>query len=326
MTYIDVLEGVADIPEETAFDILETERTFSCAESNGVLCGRLLWCRQFQVCTLDYRRTLDLYRKGYVLNPPTPWDPVAISAHANTLEVARFLQENLEHDGLDRKGSAFDSFVHYSEWNADTAFWYPGYNVFVYGQRESEGFYYASSISIVAHEIFHGVTHFTAELKSEGQTGALNESYSDIFGILFANLHQPDIHQWHWEIGIPDINGKGSFPFRDLSNPPRFGQPEHMRNYVNTVEDQGGVHINNGIHNKAAFNLLTSQNSQGEYLFSADSAALLFYLALYQLRPQSDFSDSRLALTLSANNCFSEERSQLVVNAINHAFDAVGIR
>jgi Zn-dependent metalloprotease len=316
-----------DVPLETALDVLNIERKFSCTQENGASSGKLLWCRTYDVGTHDYRRTYDFLLKEYVRNPPNPWDAVGVSAHANTLEVVEFLQKELEHNGLDNQGKAYNSVVHYLGEYSDNAFWYPRYNIFVYGQRESAGFYYASGISIVAHEIFHGVTHFTAGLGSKNQSGALNESYSDIFGILFANLHKLDIEQWNWEIGIPETNYRRGFPIRDLSNPSRFGQPEHMNDYVETDEDQGGVHFNNGIHNKAAFNLLTSKDAQGRYLFDANSAALLFYLALCRLRPTSDFSESRLALTFEVSNCFQEENVyRFAINAINLAFDAVGIK
>jgi Zn-dependent metalloprotease len=323
-----------DVPAENALDALGIQRVFSCVENNsrsdGTPASRLLWCRQFNVCTHDYRLTYNFSQKQHVQNPPDPWDQVGVSAHANTLEVAKFLLDELEHDGIDDEGLEFASFVHYS---IDNAFWHPTHKIFVYGQHGSSGngnneaIYYAAGISVVAHEIFHGVTHFTAGLGSQGQSGALNESYSDIFGVLLQNRERENISEWDWRIGVPATTGKPGFPLRDLSHPPRYKQPDHMEDYVLTEEDQGGVHINNGIHNKAAYNLLTSQDSQGNYLFDVSSASLLFYLALRRLRPSSDFVESRLALTFEASNCFQEEKQYgAVIAAINYAFDSVGIQ
>jgi Zn-dependent metalloprotease len=327
----------SNVPSEFALDALGISREFACLEDSSRLDGtnssRLLRCRDLEVCTHDYRMTGRFSPRELVRNPPHPWDKVGISAHANTLEVARFLRDELEHHGVNGEGLEYASFVHYFGKYADNAFWFPGHNIFVYGQHErindgsTENIYYAAGMSIVAHEIFHGVTHFTAGLESENQPGALNESYSDIFGILLGNRQQVNIEDWTWEIGIPQVAGRVGFPIRDLCNPSKFGQPDHMRDYVTTQEDQGGIHINNGIHNKAAYNLLTSRDSQGKYLFNVSSAGLLFYLALRRLRPHSDFAESRLALTFEVSNCFQDDSEyRTVIAAVNSAFDSVGIQ
>jgi Zn-dependent metalloprotease len=336
---VDFPGEYSDFPSEIALDALGYEREFSCSSdnSNVGLLSKLMWCQNFRVCTHDYRMVTDeqlWLPKQHITNPPTPWDEVGVSAHANTLEVARFLQNELEHDGLDDNGLSYSSFVHYSGEYSNNAFWFPGHNIFVYGQFEQrnnesleEVYYYSAGISIVAHEIFHGVTYFTSHLGSSYEQGALNESYSDIFGVLLTNREKLSIDDWEWEIGIPGGVGSESFPIRDLSNPSRFDQPEHMENYMTTPNDQGGVHINNGIHNKAAFNLLTSRDSENNYLFDVNSAGLLFYLALRSLRHYSTFLDSRVALTLVASNCFQDDgKYRTVIAAINKAFDDVGIQ
>jgi Zn-dependent metalloprotease len=307
---------------ESANDALGIEREFSCLGDNS---NQILCCRDLNVNTHDYRKSNSnrFSPKLHVHNPPSPWDAVGVSAHANTLEVAKVLRDELERNGIDGNGHAYDSFVHYSDNNA---FWNPTHKVFVYGQNEN--FYYAAGISVVAHEIFHGVTHFTAQLECQGEPGALNESYSDIFGVLFNNRLNEDISHWDWEIGVPEVAGNMGFPIRDLSNPPRFNQPETMENYVNTDEDQGGVHINNGIHNKAAYNLLTSIDpTDNQYLFDFNSASLLFYLALQKLGAYSDFITSRIMLGQAAAICFRDgDKFNAVVAAIENAFDSVGIQ
>jgi len=342
---VDLHIEYTDLPNETALDALGVEREFSCSQdnSNGETSSKLMWCRHFKVCTHDYQNVTDnflLLPKQPIKNPPNPWDLVEVSAHANTLEVARFLQNELEHDGLDDKGMSYSSFVNYSGEDSDNAFWFPGHNVFVYGQCErsnngsSERAYYAAGMSVVAHEIFHGVTYFVtkgdrdgAPLGSCDEQGALNESYSDIFGVLLTNREKSSIDDWNWEIGIPGGVSSAGFPIRDLSEPRKFGQPEHMRDYEITLDDQGGVHINNGIHNKAAYYLLISKDSEGNYLFDVTSAGFLFYLALRSLRYYSRFLDSRVALTVVASNCFKDEsRYRAVIAAINNAFDRVGIQ
>ena len=141
----------------------------------------------------------------------------------------------------------------------------------------------SANIDVVAHEIFHGVTDHTSRLEYAFQPGALNESYSDIFGTIIANQGNADPRTWDWRLGEGLL--PGDEPFRDLSDPPRFGQPDHMDDFKvlpnNQQGDWGGVHINSGIHNKAAYNLLTAENGDGSCLTPPRCAAV-FYLALTQ--------------------------------------------
>jgi Zn-dependent metalloprotease len=172
----------------------------------------------------------------------------------------------------------------------------------------------------------HGLTEHTARLEYQYQSGALNESYSDIFGIIIANAHQPDVDKWDWEMG-EELDDSG-VPLRDLSNPARCGQPAHMDDFRVTTSDNGGVHTNSGIHNKAAFNLITAKDN-GKHLFTPREAAALFYLALTQrLAPTSGFSASRQAVELSAKTLFRNDPQSVrdkKLAAVAAAFEAVGI-
>ena len=204
----------------------------------------------------------------------------------------------------------------------------------VYGQvlRDGELLSLAANIDVVAHEIFHGVTDHTSRLEYAFQPGALNESYSDIFGTIIANLGNDDPRTWDWLLGERLL--PGDKPFRDLSDPPRFGQPDHMDDFKvlpDTQEgDWGGVHINSGIHNKAAFNLLTAENGDGELardprrggrrvLPGADPAAVP-HVAVHRQPPSGDHQ-CPYALPEAAGRRSSDRRSR----AIEAAFDAVGI-
>lgn len=319
----------------TATDVLGDKRTISYREA--IIDGnpaKLMQCDDFNVCTYDFRIGTDEKNRwlprNCVMSPPFPWDKVGVSAHANTLEVVKFLRDELEHDGLDDEGMMYSSFVHYNGKYSDYgAFYFPPHNIFAYSHENADGqdFYYASGISIVAHEIFHGITKHVCGLGSEFESGALNESYSDIFGIILANRGETNIERWNWEIGIP-AGVNDSFPIRDLSDPGRFLQPSHKNDYEEKEiwDDQGGVHTNNGIHNKAAYNLLISRDSKGKYLFDANSAGYLFYSALRKFSPRSKFIDSKRNLITEATKCFSNVNKHIaVIDAINNAFNAVGI-
>jgi Zn-dependent metalloprotease len=212
------------------------------------------------------------------------------------------------------------------------AFWSPDVRQMVYGQAiTGTGLRSLSvNIDIVAHEMFHGVTDSTSRLEYARQPGALNESYSDIFGIIVSNLGRPDPRRWDWELGEGLL--AGGKPFRDLADPERFGQPAHMDDFKvlpNTrAGDWGGVHVNSGIHNKAARNMLVATSSR-RLVFTPAEVAAVFYLALTQhLSRTSQFTDSRRAVLNSARSLFRREPARtrnLKVRAIERAFTAVGI-
>ena len=270
---------------------------------------------------------------GYVQNPPEPWDAGGVSAHANSTEVVNFLKTVLLRDGLDGNGGKIVSSVNClragqsagREWR--NAARIPGQ--MIYGQRMVNGQLrsYAVALDVVAHELLHGLTDHTARLEYRFQSGALNESYSNIFGIIVSNLHIPNIADWSWEMG-EELDGTG-VPIRDMRDPTRFGQPAHMDNYRNLpfATDSGGVHINSGIHNRAAFNILTAASATGERLFTAVEVARLFYVTLVNhLSRTSEFVDSRKGAILATRSLFrDDERRDEKVEAIQKAFDAVGI-
>jgi len=213
------------------------------------------------------------------------------------------------------------------------AFWSPDIKQMVYGQVLVGGELRSLSINVdvVAHEIFHGVTDSTARLEYQFQSGALNESYSDIFGTIVANHGTDDPRQWDWKLGERLL--EGDRPFRDLSDPTLFGQPAHMDDYQDLPNTQagdwGGVHVNSGIHNKAAFLVLTSEDDAGDLVMTPSEGAAVFYLALSQrLSQTSQFSDSRNAAVSSARTLFRalpEDERERKVAAIEAAFSGVGI-
>jgi Zn-dependent metalloprotease len=185
------------------------------------------------------------------------------------------------------------------------------------------------SKDIVAHELTHGITDYTARLEYLGESGALNESYSDIFGVLVANIGQPDVKKWN------SLIGEGLFgpntALRDMKKPENFDQPSHMDKYKKLPKtengDWGGVHTNSGIHNKAAYNMLTAKDNLGRYLLKPRDVAALFYLALTQnLSRTSRFGDSRRGVELAARSLFANKSNkQARFKAVAKAFDKVGI-
>jgi Zn-dependent metalloprotease len=173
-----------------------------------------------------------------------------------------FFSTIFSRNSIDGRGMRLNSSVHYGR-HFDNAFW--NGKQMVYGDGDGKVFTrFTSAIDVIGHELTHGVTQFTAGLGYTEQTGALNEHVSDAFGIM---VKQYDLGitagESDWIIGAglfaPGVQGKG---IRSMAAPgtayddPILGrdpQPAHMRDYVQTADDNGGVHINSGIPNHAFY-------------------------------------------------------------------------
>jgi Zn-dependent metalloprotease len=165
-------------------------------------------------------------------------------------------------DSIDNSGMRLDSTVHYKK-DYDNAFW--NGEQMVYGDGDGELFNrFTIAIDVIGHELTHGVTQFEAKLVYSQQPGALNESMSDVFGSLVKqySLNQT-ADQADWLIGAGLLAaGVNGVALRSMKAPgtayddPVLGkdpQPGHMNDYVNTSSDNGGVHINSGIPNRAFY-------------------------------------------------------------------------
>jgi Zn-dependent metalloprotease len=273
-------------------------------------------------------------------NPPNPWAMEAVGAHANTADVARFLRRVLKRNNIDNRGGEMVSSVncwdrdestdHAREWR--NAYW--NEKQMVYGQvRFPDGSFYsiANMLDIVGHEMFHGVTDHTARLEYVTQPGAMNESYSDIFGTIIANYGRP-IGRWEWDIGA-NFEGKGTV-LRSMQDPTRHRQPKLMRNFrratppYTIANDYGEVHDNSGIHNYAAYRVMTAK-SGGNYLFKPSELAALFYIALTQhLSRTSLFTDGRRAAVQAARSLFRNNSAAVrdkKIKAVEAGYTAAGI-
>ncbi|MGH7411733.1 MAG: M4 family metallopeptidase, partial [Candidatus Methylomirabilis sp.] len=165
-------------------------------------------------------------------------------------------------NSIDERGMRLDSTVHYGR-NYDNAFW--NGRQMVYGDGDGELFNrFTIAIDVIGHEMTHGVTQYEAGLEYQDQSGALNESFSDVFGSLVKqHKRRQTAKDADWLIGkglfAPGVKGKG---LRSMKEPGtaydddilgKDPQPGHMRDYIRTREDNGGVHINSGIPNKAFY-------------------------------------------------------------------------
>ncbi|MFL8939220.1 M4 family metallopeptidase [Rossellomorea oryzaecorticis] len=230
-----------------------------------------------------------------------------VDAHAYAGKVYDYYKNTHNRNSFDNNGATIRSTVHYGS-NYNNAFW--NGSQMVYGDGDGSTFTSLSgALDVVAHELTHAVTERTAGLQYQYQSGALNESFSDVFGYFLDSgdyLMGEDVY-------TPGVSGDA---LRSLSNPPQYGQPAHMNDYINTSSDNGGVHTNSGIPNKAAYNTIQS--------IGKAKAEKIYYRALtVYLTPTSNFSYARAALLQSAADLYGSGSS--TYNSVKAAWDAVGV-
>ncbi len=254
-------------------------------------------------------------------------DKAAVSAHSYAEVVYDFYKNLFNRNSLDNKGMSIDSVIHYGS-RYNNAFW-NGYKM-IYG--DGDGSYFTSlsgDLDVVAHEMTHGVTSKTSNLNYENQPGALNESMSDVLGVLVQTYDKYNVSnggQWtfnsaDWVVGdeiyTPGIAGDA---LRSLANPTLYDQPAHMNNYKNLPNtesgDWGGVHTNSGIPNKAAY--LLAQN------IGCEKTARIYYRALtVYFNSTTNFSQARLGLIQAAKDLYGTNSTE--AQAVSNAFSSVGI-
>ena len=232
-----------------------------------------------------------------------------------------FFWKVLGRDSIDNKGFALIGSVHYGQ-DYENAFWNGAQMVF--GDGDGEIFErFTRSLDVIGHELTHGVIESEAGLVYASQSGALNESVSDVFGVLIKqHVLGQTADQADWLIGAdlltPRIKGVG---LRSMAHPgtayddPLLGkdpQPDHMRKFVITQEDNGGVHINSGIPNRAFY--LAAKAFGG---FSWEKAGRVWYDTLcdQRLNSEASFTDFA-ALTIEvARQRYGTDEAEVVQQA-----------
>src|SRR5262245_32064004 len=227
---------------------------------------------------------------------PSSADVEVVEAYDGSGTTFDFFAKAFSRLSIDGRGMRIDSSVHYG-WRFDNAMW--NGRQMVYGDGDGVLFNrFTASLDVMAHELTHGVTQFTAALGYAGQNGALNEHISDAFGIMakqFALGQTARESDWLIGAGLftSRVHGRA---VRSMAAPgtayddPTLGrdpQPAHMRHYVETDEDNGGVHINSGIPNHAFYRAAMALGGR-----TWDVLGDIWYAALTErLTPDADFRD-----------------------------------
>ncbi|MCW2777321.1 MAG: nprV [Frankiales bacterium] len=253
--------------------------------------------------------------------PPTG-DPAADEAYDGLGATYRFYWEVLARDSIDDRGLPLAGLVHYGT-DYDNAFW-DGEGHMVFGDGDGHTFTrFTASLDVIGHELTHGVTQDEAGLTYSGQSGALNESLSDEFGVLVAQYAKGQTaEQADWLIGA-DVVGPDLAPaLRSLKAPGTANrydrQPADMDAYVTTTTDNGGVHTNSGIPNHAFYVAATTLGGP-----AWERAGRVWYDALRDpaLRPGSGFRAFARATVRQAQARFGTGSAE--EQAVQAGWDAV---
>ncbi len=229
---------------------------------------------------------------------------------------------------LDNNGLKLISSVHYQQ-NYDNAFW-DGQQM-VYGDGDGQLFNrFTISVDVIGHELTHGVTQYMANLNYNQQSGALNESFSDVFGSLVKQrtLNQTaDAADWLIGEGLftSKVNGVALRSMKapgTAYNDPVLGkdpQPGTMSGYVNTTDDNGGVHINSGIPNHAFY---LAAAAIGGYAW--EKAGRIWYVAgRDKFTSNTDFQGAADLTSQAAGEIYGQNSAEQ--QAVQNAWAQVGI-
>ena len=231
-------------------------------------------------------------------------------------------------NSIDDSGMRLDSTVHFRR-NFNNAFW--NGQQMVYGDGDGQIFNrFTKSIDVIGHELTHGVTQFTAGLEYQDQSGALNEHMSDVFGSLLKQYSKRQTAKGaDWLIGEGLFaSGIHGVALRSMKAPgtayddPLIGkdpQPDHMSKFVKTTSDNGGVHINSGIPNKAFCDLAISLGGN-----AWTKAGRIWYVTLTEkVKPLTQFQEFARMTFDAARSLFNADGTEQVVKT---AWAGVGVK
>ncbi len=272
------------------------------------------------IITWDHENNIREGNLGPVSSGNNQWSRTSLSAHANASECYDYFEQVHQHVSIDNRGRDINSFINVPDEEnqpMDNAYW-NGYGIY-YGNGDRAFSALAGALDVAAHEITHGIISSTANLVYQNEPGALNESFADVFGVL--------VERENFQIGEDVVNTNifTSGALRNVAdptqglNPNSNGyQPASVADQFRGSADNGGVHINSGIPNRAFFLFWNDEE------VSTEEAEKVYYRALteYLIR-SSQFVDARLAVVQAATDLHGANSPE--VAAAHAAFDAVGI-
>jgi Zn-dependent metalloprotease len=269
------------------------------------------------------------------------------AGHAYWFYKHMFGIDSYDNQGIEMKASVHALFQNPNSWtrdcNGDNAFFSPDDAQIVYGQGGTNLNNPPSALDISGHEWTHGLTSKTSNLTYRNESGALNESFSDIVGSVIEGWvnsggtenGNPDtgitMNEGDWEIG-EDVASDDSGWVRFLYNPTKDGRSyDDYDNRYTGREDEGGVHSNSGISNLAFYLLseggthpdssVSTNNVQG---IGVEKSIKLFYKSFTSLTSSADFKTAGNRVAFDAANLYGDCSQEL--DSVQKAFEAVNIQ
>jgi Zn-dependent metalloprotease len=279
------------IARQKGKEIMQME-VYDCMQKTDLAGATLLWDSK------NNQKIISLAGKNVIKGGKASWD---------------FYWQLFGRNSIDNKGMLIKQYVHYDK-GMDNAYW-DGRRM-VYGDGDGTVFTsFTSDIDVIGHELTHGVTENESNLDYEEQAGALNESFSDIFGIMIKQrFNNQDVKKSNWLIGEKVVIGP-KYALRSLKAPgtaylnhPELGndpQPATMDKYQKlpntSLGDWGGVHINSGIPNFAFY--VAAFNMGG---FAWEKAGRIWYNTLTDgmLAQNAKFTDVKSLTIVHAEKLF----------------------
>lgn len=258
-----------------------------------------------------------------VTNPGSSPDPTAKRAFVETSAVADFYQKLFGRNSVDNAGKTLASSIHYSV-GFNNAFW--NGTQMTYGDGDGNIFVdFTKADDVIAHELTHGVTQFSAGLNYFNQAGGLNESVSDVFGSIFRQWRaKQDVTKADWLIGKeimgPGAAARGFTCLRDMSNPAAkhclAPQPTKFSQYQNGMDP----HESSGIPNFAFYKAAMAIGGK-----SWEKAGKIWYQALTGFAPRPNLKMGTFANRTRklAGTLFPGDKA--VKTAVDRAWTAVGL-
>ena len=249
-------------------------------------------------------------------------DEVAIDAHYCTQEFHDFMLEKLNWNGLDNEGLPMKIVVHAGDFV--NAFWNGEFAAFGDGDCNHGPL---TTLEVVAHEFMHGVTDNTSQLIYSGESGAINESMSDIFGQALEFYTTPD--EFNWDLGSSFIVSPYAESFRSFENP---NNREHPKFYKGLFwEDGGGVHTNSSVGNHWFYQLVNGGSGINEIgesyniepLGMDKAIQIAFLIQKAYLIPNSNYDFFYESSLLATQELFGENAPE--IQSVIEAWKVVGL-
>jgi Zn-dependent metalloprotease len=276
----------------------------------------------------------------------SPGQPAGVDAHYYANVTDDFYQTVFSRNSLDNDGIQMVSTAHYGN-RYNNAFW--NGSQITYGDGDGTTFReFSGGLDVTTHEFTHGVTEFTSDLVYQGESGALNESFSDMMGNsseFYAaqnGLEDPTKVSPDWQIGediyLPKDTVAG---FRNMADPAEDGDPDHYSELYTGKQDSGGVHTNSGIPNHAYYLVVNGGYNARDnarkgtadlhphtgpkvIAIGLPAAEHIFYDGFTSLPSTATMSQARAATVKAATARYGARSPQATSTA--NAWEAVGVR